>query len=61
MFSVAYADEKTIDEINILNATLKAMHQAVDELGIIPDHLLVDGNRFSPYVSLEGDFIPYMC
>lgn len=61
MFSVTYADEKTIDDINILNATLKAMHQAVDELEIIPDHLLVDGNRFSPYVSLDGDFIPHTC
>jgi ribonuclease HII len=34
-----------IDEINILNATLQAMRQAVESLGLRPDHLLVDGNR----------------
>jgi len=61
MFAVAYSDEKTIDEINILNATFKAMHKAVDDLGIIPDHLIVDGNRFVPYVSNEGEFIPHTC
>ena len=61
MFAVTYSDEKTIDKINILNATFKAMHEAVDDLGIIPDHLIVDGNRFVPYVSNEGDFIPHTC
>ena len=61
MFAVTYSDEKTIDKINILNATFKAMHEAVDNLGIIPDHLIVDGNRFVPYVSNEGDFIPHTC
>ena len=53
---IGYLYRIIIDDINILNATMKAMHSAVDELGIVPDHLLVDGNRFSPYVSLEGDF-----
>jgi len=61
MFAVAYSDEKIIDKINILNATFKAMHEAVDDLGIIPDHLIVDGNRFVPYVSNEGEFIPHTC
>ena len=61
MFAVTYSDEKTIDKLNILNATFKAMHEAIDNLGIIPDHLIVDGNRFVPYVSNEGDFIPHTC
>ncbi len=38
-----------IDEINILNAALLAMHRAVDALKLRPEHLLIDGNRFKPY------------
>jgi ribonuclease HII len=44
------ADE--IDEINILNASILAMHRCVDKLAIKPEHLLVDGNRFKPYIGL---------
>ena len=47
--SVAYAivmvDEKTIDEINILQATFRAMEQAANQLNIKPDYILVDGNK----------------
>ena len=38
-----------IDEVNILNASFEAMHQAVDELALTPDLLAIDGNRFTPY------------
>ena len=38
-----------IDEINILNASILAMHRALDGLGIRPEAILVDGNRFKPY------------
>jgi len=48
-FSVAKADHTEIDEINILNASILAMHRALDGLTITPQHILVDGNRFSPY------------
>lgn len=44
-WSVAFADEKEIDEINILNATFLAMKRAVDGLPIRPDIALIDGNR----------------
>ncbi len=44
-YSIAFADEKEIDEINILNATFLAMKRAVDSLEIKPDFVLVDGNR----------------
>ncbi|MBE6827597.1 MAG: ribonuclease HII [Ruminococcaceae bacterium] len=44
-YSVAFADEKEIDEINILNATFLAMKRAVEGLEITPDLLLVDGNQ----------------
>ena len=38
-----------IDEINILRASFLAMHRAIDQLKICPQHLLIDGNRFIPY------------
>ncbi len=41
-----------IDKINILNASFLAMHRAVDQLNIRPEHLLIDGNRFNPYPSV---------
>ncbi len=44
-YSIAFADEKEIDEINILNATFLAMQRAVEGLSIKPDFVLVDGNR----------------
>lgn len=45
-FSIGIADEKEIDEINILNATFSAMKRAVDGLKIKPDYALIDGNRY---------------
>ncbi|MCB9251222.1 MAG: ribonuclease HII [Flavobacteriales bacterium] len=48
-FSVAYVDERIIDKINILNASIKAMHLAVKALDPEPEHLLVDGNYFKPF------------
>jgi ribonuclease HII len=43
---VGSVDHITIDEINILQATFRAMHKALAQLSIAPQHLLVDGNRF---------------
>jgi len=48
-WAVASVDNNDIDQINILNASIKAMHIAVSELIIKPEHILVDGNRFKPY------------
>ena len=45
-YSIAHIDSKTIDKINILNSTIKAMHKALSNLKITPEHLLVDGNFF---------------
>ncbi len=42
-----------IDKVNILNATYEAMHEAVAGLGIQPEFLLIDGNRFRPYPNIE--------
>ncbi len=44
-YSIASVDEKTIDEINILNATFLAMQKAVEGLKINPDYAMVDGNK----------------
>jgi len=53
-------DEKKIDEINILAATLDGMHKVLDKLLVIPEHILVDGNMFKPYW-LGDEIIPYIC
>ncbi|MDX9790861.1 MAG: ribonuclease HII [Candidatus Kapaibacterium sp.] len=47
--SVAFIDNLVIDEINILQASVKAMKQAVEALRIVPGHLLIDGNYFDDY------------
>ena len=52
-FSIASADHKEIDEINILNASFLAMHRALDQLSPQAQHILVDGNRFKPYHSIS--------
>lgn len=48
-WAVAVISPQTIDEINILNASILGMHQALDGLKIRPEHIIVDGNRFKPY------------
>lgn len=55
-WAVAQLDNKRIDEINILNASIMAMQLAIKELRKIPELLLIDGNRFKPY-----EKIPYEC
>ena len=62
-WAVAMVDHTEIDRINILKASFKAMHLAVDQLQIRPDLLLIDGNLFSPYFGIvhqcvvQGDAI----
>tara|TARA_B100000925_G_scaffold253045_1_gene205361 strand:- start:1420 stop:2022 length:603 start_codon:yes stop_codon:yes gene_type:complete len=52
-FSVVHIDNHEIDKINILNASILAMHKAIKKLKIIPEFILVDGNRFSKYENLK--------
>ena len=59
-YSVQFAEHEEIDSINIRNATFKAMHAAVKALGIQPDHLLVDGNDFKPYIYMGEDDDEYV-
>ena len=56
---IVYSDE--IDKINILQASFKAMHKAIDNLKIIPEQILVDGTFFKPYINKKGDFTSHKC
>ncbi|MDR1646404.1 MAG: ribonuclease HII [Tannerellaceae bacterium] len=51
-WAVGIVTPEEIDRINILNASILAMHRAIGELAVVPEHLLVDGNRFHPYPSI---------
>jgi ribonuclease HII len=55
-WAVACLDPEEIDRINILRAAFKSMHLAVGQLAVVPELLLIDGNRFTPY-----EFIPHQC
>lgn len=55
-YAIASLDNKQIDKINILKASFKSMHIAVQQLSISPQLLLIDGNRFIPYKK-----IPHQC
>lgn len=59
-WAVAEVSNQEIDRINILKASFLAMHRALDTImaadGVKPEHLLVDGNRFTPY-----PMIPHTC
>lgn len=55
-FSVVNIESKIIDKINILNATMKAMHLAISNLKVKPIHLLIDGNFFYDFKN-----IPHKC
>ena len=52
-FAVATCSPEEIDEMNILWASVEAMHRAIDQLPIVPEHIIVDGNRFKPYNSVN--------
>ena len=54
-WAVSFVDHVKIDEINILNASIYAMHQAVNQLSVKPEFLIIDGNRFHPHE------IPHEC
>lgn len=48
-WAVGVVTPEEIDRINILQASFLAMHRAIDQLQVRPEHLLIDGNRFRPY------------
>ena len=56
-WAVAEVDNHEIDEINILNASILAMHRAIDQLTIRPEFIIVDGNKFKPYADIHHQTI----
>jgi len=65
-FAVGIVDNFEIDRINILNASFLAMHRAIAQLSLVPEHLLIDGNRFTAYPGIshtciikgDGKYLP---
>lgn len=55
-WATGIVNEKEIDEINILNASFLAMHRAIAQLKVKPEHLIIDGNRFKAFEN-----IPHTC
>lgn len=56
-FAMAHVFEEKIDSINILNASILAMHQSIEKLNKTPDFIIVDGNRFKPYKKIPFETI----
>ena len=59
-YSVTYKDNIFIDKNNILNSTLLSMHDAISQLNIVPELILVDGNSFKPYY-YNNELIENIC
>ncbi|MAI28545.1 MAG: ribonuclease HII [Flavobacteriales bacterium] len=55
-YSVSHVSPKIIDKINILNASIKAMHLSINKLKVKPNYILVDGNKFKAFKK-----IPHKC
>jgi len=55
-YAIAHVYQEEVDEINILNASIKAMHLALEQLSKKPEYIIIDGNRFK---SFQG--IPHQC
>jgi ribonuclease HII len=55
-WAIGIVSAQEIDRLNILNASILAMHRAIDQLTVMPEHLIIDGNRFKKYQN-----IPYQC
>lgn len=56
-YGVTHIYPKKIDEINILNASILAMHKSIDKLTTKPEFIIVDGNRFKPYKKIKHECI----
>lgn len=56
-WAIGIVSPEEIDQMNILNASITAMHRAIDQLQIRPEALIIDGNRFRPYQDIPYDTI----
>jgi ribonuclease HII len=60
-FGIAKVDAPEIDQINIKQAGIRAMHCAVDATNVLPSHLIVDGNYFKFYLDKAGESVSHTC
>jgi len=61
-YAIGTVDAKAIDEMNILQATYKAMHMAITELNLPEiNHIFVDGNKFKAYIGQDLEYVPHTC
>lgn len=56
-YAVSFVSPQKIDEINILQASILAMHQAIADLSVTPKFIIVDGNKFKPYQQIQHQTI----
>ena len=56
-YGIAHVYMEEIDKINILNASILAMHRAIEQLHCEPEHIIVDGNKFKPFRNIPHDCI----
>ena len=61
-YTTVWMDEKTIDDINIFQATMNGMHKAIDNLIVKPEFILVDGDKFNTYFNKNNNkMINHLC
>lgn len=56
-FGIAHVFQEEIDQINILNASILAMHKSIEQLHPIPEFIIVDGNKFKPYKTIPFETV----
>lgn len=56
-YGISHVSPQEIDRINILQASIKAMHKSIAKLETSPDYIIVDGNKFNPYPNIPHETI----
>jgi ribonuclease HII len=56
-FGVSFVDEKEVDQINVLQASIIGMHRSISQLKPLPEYIIVDGNKFKPFKEIPHETI----
>lgn len=56
-FGVSFVNEKEVDQLNVLQASITGMHRAIAMMSITPEYIIVDGNKFKPYKDVPFETI----
>ena len=56
-FGVSFVDEKEVDQINVLQASIIGMHRSISQLKPLPEYIIVDGNKFKPFNEIPHETI----